>query len=406
MFELFRFVMLRSAVTREPHEILSTALDTDFQRQLERDRERPSPAASMERTANQFLEGEGAVSSANPLAFGEAYDALAASLRTAIPADRDALLTEISNASGVEATDLVEEQGFRDDRQRLADALIAAKLGTPRIDLPLEVIARNLRLVALIQRAADGDARLDDPDQIQAALDASIAMPDKLLPIDQPLAVPGREGGERPGDRERPGDDRERRREQALHEYRELTEAHDYLRDVPADHVQDTDASSATAAGLTDEGGAERPVSHERGELSDAIFRELRELRDAVLSHRTIAEGTAAAGIVATGLPLSSARVLQGTMLKIRREALTEAPQAVHAGLRAARVDLATMSLSDAVDRINARRRELAPLVLDDLIGASGAAAGGSNVSLVGGQFVPTSQVPDLVAREERRDDA
>lgn len=397
MFDMFRFVMLRPAMPVEPHEVVPTAPESDFQQQLERDRERPAPAAPMEHTANQFLEGQHAVSKISSLAFASAYDGLAASLRAAVPANHAALLTKIKNASGLDADDLVDEQRFKEDRQRLADTLIAAKLGTPRSDFPLDLIARNLRLIALIQRAADGDKRLDHADGIKAALNASIALPGKLLPLDIPLAAPWPDGAERPpGERERPGDEG-RRKEQALREYRELTDAHDYLSGLAAHQVLDTGTSSLHIEPVGD-GRAEPAAPPEREVSSDQVLREIRELREAVLKARPIAEGVAA-----SGLPLSSMRILQGTTLKIRREALTEAPQTVHAGLRAAKVDLATTSISDAVDRINARRRELAPLVIDDLIGAS-CTAGGSNVSLIGSQFVPTCRVPDLKAGEEGND--
>ena len=403
MFDLFRFVLLRPAGTREPHEIISTGDDTDFQQQLERDRERPSPGGRMEKTADRFLESPRAVTRGDSLAFGKAYDALSASLRADAPANRADLLREIREAFDRDAGDVVQDQGFSDDRQRLADTLIAAKLGTPRIDLPLDLVARDLRLVALIQRAADGDAHLDDADGISAALDASIALPDGLLPLDQPApAAPG-EGGERPpGERppEGPTDERRRLRDQALREYRELSEAHDFLRDLSPEHVGDVAGPASTTPG-TGEGGAERPPSHDGGEIHEAIFREIHALREALDVHRTVAEG-----VVAAGLTTSPTQILQGTTLRIRREVLAEAPQAVHAGLRAARVDLTTMSLSDAVDRIDARRRELAPLVLDDLTGAEAAGPGGANVSLVGGQFLPTDQVPDLTMRDPRRHDA
>jgi hypothetical protein len=393
MFDLFRFLMLRPAVPVDPHEVVSTASDSDFQQQLERDRERPAPAPPMEATANQFLEGQHAVSKVSLLAFATAYDDLAASLRAAVPANRAALLTTIKNAFGLDADDLIAEQRFKDDRQRLADTLIAAKLGTPRSDFPLDLIARNLRLIALIQRAADKDKRLDDADGIKAALNASIALPDKLLPLDIPLASPWPEGAERPpGERERPGDER-RRKEQALREYRELSDAHDYLSGLAAHQVLDVGTSSLHIEQVGD-GRGEPPAPPEREVSNDQVFREVRELREAVLKARPIAEGA-----LASGLSLTSARIFQGTTLKIRPEALTEAPQTVHAGLRAAKVDPAATSISDAVDRINARRRELAPLVIDDLIGVS-RGAGGSNVSQIGSQFVPTCLVPDLKARE------
>ncbi|MNJ57726.1 hypothetical protein D3C77_533270 [compost metagenome] len=117
-----------------------------------------------------------------------------------------------------------------------------------------------------------------------------------------------------------------------------------------------------------------------------------------MLSHGAAAEEHAA------GLFAAATRVTSGTTLRVRREALLEAPQAVYSGLRAARVDLTTTAISDAVDRIDARRRELAPLVIDELIGTSQGASGGSNVSLVGGQFIPTGDVPDLKLREEGKD--
>jgi hypothetical protein len=397
MFDLFRFVMLRPAMPADPHEVVPTASESDFQQQLERDRERPAPAAPMENTANQFLEGQHAVSKVSSLAFATAYDGLAASLFAAVPANRAALLTKIKNASGLDANDLVDELRFKEDRQRLADTLIAAKLGTARSDFPLDLIARNLRLIALIQRAADGDKRLDHADGIKAALNASIALPGKLLPLDIPLAAPWPDGAARPpGERERPGDEG-RRKEQALREYHELTEAHDYLSGLAAHQVLDTGTSSLHIEQVG-EGRGEPPAPPQREVSSDQVLREVRELRETVLKARLIAEGA-----VTSGLSLTSARIFQGTMLKIRPEALTEAPQTVHAGLRAAKVDPAATSISDAVDRINARRRELALLVIDDLIGVS-CGAGGSNVSQIGSQFVPTCRVPDLKTREERND--
>lgn len=402
MFDLFRFVMLRPAVALDSSDIISTTQDSDFQSQLERDRESATAAPSMERTADQFLEGKGAVLTEESLSFGEMFDGFSESLRTAKPKDRDKLLTSIKNAFGLGAVDLLKEKRFRDDRKRLVDTLIAAKLGTPRSNLPLDKIARDIRLIALIQRAADGDVRLDSPDKIQAALTANIALPEKLLPVEEPLDLSVPDNGERPPTpQEGPPDHRERR-EQSLREYRELTEAHDYLAGLSSNQIGDP-ASSTTGAAA--ERNADRPASHERTDPSENVLHEIRQLRDAVLSRRTVTEGPLTASIVADGLPTSSASVVQGTTLKIRREALTEAPQSVHAGLRAVNVDLTTTSISDALDRINARRRELASLVLDDLIGVS-AAAGRSNVSLIGGQFIATNQIPDLVARDPRREHA
>ena len=397
MFDLFRFVMLRPAVPVDRDEVISTASDSDFQQQLERDRERPAPAPPMEATANQFLEGQHAVSKVSSLEFAAAYDDLAASLRAATPSNRAALLTTIKNASGLEADDLIDEQRFKDDRQRLADTLIAAKLGTPRSDFPLDLIARNLRLIALIQRAADEDKRLDDAQGIEAALNASIALPDKLLPLDIPLAAPWPEGAERPpGEHERPGDEHRRKAGGAPRVPRALRRTR--LPERPGGgsvarrrHVGSAHCSRGATAAASRRPPPEREVSN------DQVFREFRELREAVLKARPIAEGA-----VASGLTLTSARIFQGTTLKIRREALAEAPQTVHAGLRAARVDAAVTSISDAVDRINARRRELAPLVIDDLIGVS--CKGESNVSQIGSQFVPTCRVPDLKARAEGND--
>lgn len=396
MFDLFRFVMLRPAVPVDPHEIVSTVADSDLQQQLERDRQRPAPAPPMEHTANKYLDGPHAVSKVDSLAFATAYDGLAEALRTAIPANRAALLTKIKSASGLAAGDLVDEQRFKDDRQRLADTLIAAKLGTPRSDFPLDLIARNLRLIALIQRAADEDKRLDTADGIKAALNASIALPGTLLPLDIPLAAPWPPDNQRPpGEHERPGDEY-RRKEQALKEYRELSDAHDYLSGLAAHQVLDSGGSHLQID--TGDGRTEPPAPPDRDVPSDQLFREFRELRETVLKARPLAEGA-----VASGLSLSATRIAQGTTLKIGREALTAAPQTVHAGLRAAKIDPATTSISDAVDRLNVRRRQLAPLVIDDLIGAS-CTAGGSNVAQIGSKFVPTCQVPDLRAREEGND--
>lgn len=378
MFDLFRFVMLRPAVPREPHEIISTTDETDLQRRLTRDQQRSAPIPAMEQTSNQFLASERAVLKHDSLAFAGAYDALAASLRASLPDGLNTLLFEIANAFDFSAADLVGDQRFFDDRQRLADTLIAAKLGTPRIDVPVEVIARDLRLIALIQRAGDGDALLDSTDGIQAALVANIALPDGMLPV-TPHATPTDDNDPRPPD------DGVRRREALVREYSELNAAHDFLRDLSPDNVMDHDAAAGGGSGTTDP----TPTSPD---FRDSIFRELREIRDAVFSANTPVEGRA-------GLAGSTVTVAQGTSLRVRREVLANSSDAVQSGLRSARVDLASSSISDAADRINDRLRELAPQVYAQ-------PGSGASVSLVGGQFVATSQVPDLMVPGARRENA
>jgi hypothetical protein len=111
----------------------------------------------------------------------------------------------------------------------------------------------------------------------------------------------------------------------------------------------------------------------------------LRELREAV-SARGIASERLAGGLLTT-----PARVTAGANLMLKRDALEHAPAGVLSALRAAGIDLGATPLPVAIERVNAKLTELTPFVADEMFTRS-------NVSPVGGQFSPTSELPDLKA--------
>jgi hypothetical protein len=374
MFDLFRFVMLRPAIPRGPDEVISTAGESSLQRKLEHDRGGPSPGTQMSKTANEFLGSDRFVADAKSLAFGEAYERLIDTITAKPPADLNELSQAITNSFTRPLSDLATSSNFTEDRKRLADSLIAAKLGDPPFGAPLYLLARNLRLIVLIERAAAGDSRLDAPRAIEAALAASIALTEGLLPLPPPAQSPAG-GGEQPR-----GNEREQR-EEMRRQYRELSEAHSFLSELQPQHIADLESVPSSPS---------TTPSESTPDISEALFRELRELRQAV-SARGIASERLEGGVLTT-----AAHVVAGANFILKREVLEQATAGVRSGLHAAGIDLITTPVPVAIERINAKLTELTPFVADDTFSRS-------NVSMVGGQFFPTNALPDLNAVGGRR---
>jgi hypothetical protein len=379
MVDLFRFILLRPPRPSEPGEVIATAGESALQRKLENERSGPAPGPQMVQTANDFLHSDRFVADVKTLANGEAYERLFSALTAKLPASLDKLTPVIKSAFNLAAPDLVNDSDFMADRKRLADSLIAAKLGDPLEGAPLHLLARNLRLIALVERAAAGDARLDEPGAIRAALNASIVLPGGLLPLPA-SAPPARAEGETAG-----ADDREKRREEMRMQYRDLSAAQAFLRDLRPEHFADLESAPSTPSTAPSE-----PVP----DINESLLRELRDLRASVNARASVS-GEQANSALAT-----STRVVTGvTNLMLKHEAVAQVSQSVRTALRTAGIDLTALPVPVAVDRINAKLTELYPFIAEENFNVS-------NVVMVGGQFLPSNAVPDLNAAQRRQNHA
>jgi len=316
------------------------------------------------------------VANIDVLAHGKAYERLAGALEANLPPSVEKLVPVIKTAFSIAAPDLVNDSDFQADRKRLGDSLIAAKLGEPPDGTPLRLLARNLRLIVLIERAAAGDAGLDAPGGIAGALDACIALPPGLLPLPA-AAPPPREDGDTPGESER-----EQRHEDMRRNYRELSEAHAFLHALRVEHFADVESPMPSASPLHAE---------PRPDINESLLRELRDLHAAVGAQGRTAQDQPSA-LLATAPRVATG----GRNLMLKRDALEEAPAGVRAGLRTAGLDLSDTPVPVAIERLAARLTELTPFVVEQTFDRS-------NVVMVGGQFLPANTVPDLKAAQRRR---
>ncbi|MGH6614417.1 hypothetical protein [Sphingomonas sp.] len=361
MFNLFQFVLLRSSTAVAEEAIISTEQRSQLQQDLGDDRRSPSPLEKMEQSAEQYIGNGDFISERSRLNFAESYDKLAALLANEPPADRSALAAIIQQAFENPVADIAADQRFVDDREKLADSLIAAKLARTAPDAPLALIARDLRLNHLVRREEEDDDALDVPGTIERALAALIVLPGDLLPLPEveppaPAARPSEDDGDA------------RKREAGRHQYEALGAAHEFLSRLSGKDL----LTHITQPDERREERTEEPPS----EREEALIRELRA---------TAAQHGRAAQL--DGAFKASVERIQGISATLRPEALERASQTVRTALRDLDLDLERSTLPEAIDRINVRRAELAPLVFGE---------DGGRVSLIGSLAIPTREVPDF----------
>jgi hypothetical protein len=262
---------------------------------------------------------------------------------------------------------LVTDSGFTEDRKRLADSLIAAKIGDPPDGAPLALLARTLRLIALMERAAAGDPKLEEPGRMAAALRAPILLPPGLLPF----PAPARPTSPAPGGNGM--DDAAKKREALEQQYRDLSEARAFLHELRPENFTDFAPASAVP---------EPARANSHFDINESLLRELRDLQAAV-STRSGEQATATAATLAT-----RTRVVTGAAsLMVKQVVLEQVSSGVRAGLSAVGVDLSSTPVPVAIDRLTARLTELTPQVAAQDFSSS-------NVAMVGRQFVPTNSLP------------
>jgi hypothetical protein len=176
MFDLFRFILVRPPQELDENKSISSDTKSEFQVKLSSGESR----ARRKTLALEYARSSKFVKGYSDLTFGDAFRRTWEGLRAAAypsPADAKKAVTD---AFGLEPKALVERDGFRSDKERLADTLVAAKLLSRGDEARLNEVVAALRLVALIERFAREDDTLKTASSVKDALARKIRLPSAL----------------------------------------------------------------------------------------------------------------------------------------------------------------------------------------------------------------------------------
>jgi hypothetical protein len=167
MYEVFRFLFLRPPVTADPVPVVPSRA---FQKELEAALSEKDVRGALKKAAAALVASARGVRVVTALSYGPALVKLDGQLGDGRGITLSQLTAAISRAFGHTPGELVTQDDFTGNRDRIADNLIAAKLLSRDAEVTAATLEHFLRLLWLIERAAGNDATLKEPDVIGLTL--------------------------------------------------------------------------------------------------------------------------------------------------------------------------------------------------------------------------------------------
>lgn len=200
MTDLFRFVALRAASSDVPKDSVGLSTDSKFQQELAGVHASPGLAGSGDgqapievarRIAGQFVDGAfgpGFIAATATVPYQAAFEQFAAAAASA--KNIQDLAKAVQAAFGKSPEDLAADPGFTSLYRNVRDTIVAVIILPSARSLALADLARLARLMALIVRAAAGDASFGQAGAIQRALSATLLLPAAVFPLRTDLPQP------------------------------------------------------------------------------------------------------------------------------------------------------------------------------------------------------------------------
>jgi hypothetical protein len=328
MFDLFRFILVRPPQELGEDKSIPSDTTSEFQRGLRdapRRLRRKSLATDFTKSA-RFAKGWADLTHGN--AFRESWQKLQ---ELPIPSVADAEKV-ITDAFDVAAKTLINRETFKNDRERAADSLVAAKLISQGDCGRLPELVAVLRLAALIERVAAEDETLKSPGAVKEALSRRIRLPSPIANSPDTREPTNA----RPAPEPKP----DPKTKELNEKLERLGHAISALAAVPKEDYVGTPPS------------AYAPPRSTEAERDEVLLR----LRDALAPRnaRSASEGTAkifGQRVFAPAQPATSP-------LALRSDAAERLPESVKSLLRERRIDVEKMSLPTAVARLEAELDE------------------------------------------------
>jgi len=193
-------VALRAASSDVPKDSVGLSTDSKFQQELAGVHASPGLAGSGDgqapievarRIAGQFVDGAfgpGFIAATATVPYQAAFEQFAAAAASA--KNIQDLAKAVQAAFGKSPEDLAADPGFTSLYRNVRDTIVAVIILPSARSLALADLARLARLMALIVRAAAGDASFGQAGAIQRALSATLLLPAAVFPLRTDLPQP------------------------------------------------------------------------------------------------------------------------------------------------------------------------------------------------------------------------
>jgi hypothetical protein len=187
MFDLFRFMMLRSPEKVDPSTTISIDGKTDFTNKLVDLSKGEAPRVAMKQAAEVFARSADFVADPSSLTHSQQYGALSAHLFQTRPPDLETLQSLIKKTFKLDAKAVAVERGFLNDKRRIHDSLIALQFSPAAQTAADDSLIQLCRVIDLIERVGHDDPSLNERGGIVRSLNRFIVLPANLFPLPSAL---------------------------------------------------------------------------------------------------------------------------------------------------------------------------------------------------------------------------
>lgn len=186
MFELFRFMTLRSAQPIDETQVVSIAAPTVLQDNLAKARTAENARAIMTRLATEYTTNPNYVRDISTLTYHQAFSTFYTSTLKEDGIDLQSLRKLIKDNFKYDAAQLVTREDYHTDKERIFDSIVAARIALINQPTSINDLGHFALAIALIQRVAGNDASLNAKGTAQQALQLIIALPAAIFPLPAP----------------------------------------------------------------------------------------------------------------------------------------------------------------------------------------------------------------------------
>ncbi len=332
MEDLFRFIMTRPAQKAAADTpSVPIAANPDYHGQLRG--AKAEGRAAVRRVALGHSNAASTLRSESDLEFGTAAVRFSAAAEKAEKPTLELLQNLVTTHFELSSKDLIADNRYRSDRERLCDALVTNVILADDTTLSTDVAATVLRAFAIVERLAAGDVALATKQGLQAALSATLVLPGDVFPLTRsgsqqaPIPTPA------PPPTNTKLGDLVRKRDALLTTYNMITR-------VTPEHLAEQRSAVSYATRLAPALAAPPQPPHlERPDVTDRVA--LPPL---------VAESPTGS---TSGSDLTALRESPRPMLTLRRDAIAAFPEAQRAVLAERGLDLTITALPLAAERLS-----------------------------------------------------
>lgn len=192
MEALFRFIMIRPPETIDDEDVTDIEADTEFQKDLQSndggdDGNGEKKQEKIKSKAQEFAKTDRFVRNIDKLAFGQKLEDLNNTIKSTETPTYKSVAEAVDKLFYKKPADLIKTEDFYNDKNKLADSIIAVKMARSEQSPWIKHLARLFKIYTLIERIAEvqDDSLLEDPVAVENHLNGMLRLPSWLFPFRQ-----------------------------------------------------------------------------------------------------------------------------------------------------------------------------------------------------------------------------